>query len=154
MYCCKFKQAIIWGSRNGLIHFTLIPIGKIISVYEHFGLRTFRFTNIFVYEHFCFEHFGLRTFRFTNISVYEHFGLRTFRFTNISVYKHFGLRTFRFTTISVYKHFGLRTFLFTNISVYQRTSGTNQVLEPRFDSISIGRVGQTITGLIKSCSIL
>ena len=36
-------------------------MGKIVSVYEHFGLRTFRFTNISVYEHF-----GLRTFRFTN----------------------------------------------------------------------------------------
>ena len=33
------------GSRNRLIHFTLIPMGKIVSVYEHFGLRTFRFTN-------------------------------------------------------------------------------------------------------------
>jgi len=31
------------GSRNKLIHFTLIPMGKIVSVYEHFGLRaTFR----------------------------------------------------------------------------------------------------------------
>jgi len=28
------------GSRNGLIHFTLISMGKIVSVYEHFGLRT------------------------------------------------------------------------------------------------------------------
>jgi len=28
------------GSRNGLIHFTLIPMGKTVSVYEHFGLRT------------------------------------------------------------------------------------------------------------------
>jgi len=28
------------GSRNGLIHFTLIPMGKIVSFYEHFGLRT------------------------------------------------------------------------------------------------------------------
>ena len=28
------------GSRNGLIHFTLIRMGKIVSVYEHFGLRT------------------------------------------------------------------------------------------------------------------
>jgi len=28
------------GSRNGLIHFTLILMGKIVSVYEHFGLRT------------------------------------------------------------------------------------------------------------------
>ena len=28
------------GSKNGLIHFTLIPMGKIVSVYEHFGLRT------------------------------------------------------------------------------------------------------------------
>jgi hypothetical protein len=27
-------------SRNGLIHFTLIPMGKIVSVYGHFGLRT------------------------------------------------------------------------------------------------------------------
>jgi len=36
-------------------------MGKIVSVYEHFGLRTFRFTNISFYEHF-----GLRTFRFTN----------------------------------------------------------------------------------------
>jgi hypothetical protein len=24
------------GSRNGLIHFTLIPMEKIVSVYEHF----------------------------------------------------------------------------------------------------------------------
>jgi len=32
------------GSRNGLIHFTLIPVGKIVSVYEHFGIRT-TFTN-------------------------------------------------------------------------------------------------------------
>ena len=38
-----------------------MPMGKIVSVYEHFGLRTFQFTNISVYEHF-----GLRTFRFTN----------------------------------------------------------------------------------------
>jgi len=52
-------------------------MGKTVSVYEHFGLRTFRFTNFSVYEHF-----GLRTFRFTNFSVYELFGLRTFRFTN------------------------------------------------------------------------
>ena len=36
----------LW-SRNGLIHFTLIPMGKIVSAYEHFGLRTFRFTNDF-----------------------------------------------------------------------------------------------------------
>jgi hypothetical protein len=28
------------GSRNGLIHFTLILMGKIVSVYEHFGSRT------------------------------------------------------------------------------------------------------------------
>jgi hypothetical protein len=28
------------GSRNGLIHFTLIPMGKIVSVYEHLGWRT------------------------------------------------------------------------------------------------------------------
>ena len=32
---------------------------KIVSIYEHFGLRTLRFTNTSVYEHF-----GLRTFRF------------------------------------------------------------------------------------------
>ena len=62
-------------------------MGKIVSVYEHFGLRTFLFTIISVYEHF-----GLRTFLFTIISVYDHFG-----FTKISVYEHFGLRIFRFT---------------------------------------------------------
>ena len=38
-------QSAVVGSRNGLIHFTLIPMGKIVSVYENFGLRTFRFTN-------------------------------------------------------------------------------------------------------------
>jgi hypothetical protein len=27
-------------SRNGLIHFTLFSMGKIVSVYEHFGRRT------------------------------------------------------------------------------------------------------------------
>ena len=107
----KVEMSNHLGSRNGLIHFTLIPIGKIVSVYEHFGLRTFRFTNISVYEHF-----SLRTFRFTNISVYEHFSLRTFRFTNISVYEHFGLRTFRFTNISVYEHFGLRTTVRNELS--------------------------------------
>jgi len=43
-YCCKSLNNHL-GSRNGLIHFTLILMGKIVSVYEHFSLITFRFTN-------------------------------------------------------------------------------------------------------------
>jgi len=35
----KVKISNHLGSRNGLIHFTLIPVGKIFSVYEHFGLE-------------------------------------------------------------------------------------------------------------------
>ena len=38
--------------------------------------------NTFYINSYGENSFGFRTFRFTNISVYEHFGLRTFRFTN------------------------------------------------------------------------
>ena len=119
-YCCKSLNKQSSGVQERINPFYINSYGEnsfglrtfrftIISVYELFGLRTFRFANFSVYNHF-----GLRTFRFTVISIYEIFVLRTFRFTIISVYELFGLRTFRFTNFSVYEHFGLRTFRFTN----------------------------------------
>ena len=71
-YCCKSLNKQSSGAQERINPFYINSYGE-----NSFGLRTFRFTNISVYEHFC-----LRTFRFTNISVYEHFCLRTFRFTN------------------------------------------------------------------------
>jgi hypothetical protein len=38
--CSKVLVSTHLGSRNGLIPFTLILMGKIVSVYEQFGLRT------------------------------------------------------------------------------------------------------------------
>ncbi len=47
------------------------------------------------------QHTDIRTYRYTNIQIYEHTDIRTYRYTNMQIYKHTDIRTYRYTNIQI-----------------------------------------------------